>query len=46
MTVDDGGPGGLDGAAVGNLDFEPLSPGRFTVPGEETDSNAHGATRS
>src|SRR5207248_7654128 len=41
VAIDDSGPGGFHGAALGKIDLEPLSPGRFTVPGEETDSDAH-----
>jgi molybdopterin synthase catalytic subunit len=43
---DDGGPGVVDRATVGKIQVEPLSPGGFTVPGEESDSNAHRTSRS
>ena len=41
MAIGDRRPCGLDGAALGKIDLEPLAPERFTVPGEETDPDAH-----
>ena len=44
MAIDDGRPRRLDGAVVGKLDLEPLSPCGFAIAGEESDTNLHGRT--
>ena len=42
MAVDHCLPGRLHGTAVGKIDVHLLSPGGFTVPGEEAHADAHG----
>ena len=41
MAVGDRRPGGLDGAALRKIDLELFASERLTVPGEETDPDAH-----
>src|SRR4029450_11711390 len=41
MAVSDRRPCGLDGAVLGEIDRKLFAPERFTVPGEETDPDAH-----
>jgi hypothetical protein len=41
MAVSDRRPCGLDGAVLGKIDLKLFAPERFTVPGEETDPDAH-----
>ena len=45
MAVGDRRPGGLYGPALRKIDLEPLASQRFTVPGEETNPDAHGRWR-
>jgi hypothetical protein len=42
MACDDGFPRRLDGTVLGNFHVQPLLPGGFSVPGEETDADPHG----
>ncbi len=46
MAGDDRFPRRFDGAILGNFDVHPLLPGRFSIPGEESDADAHGLLRS
>ena len=46
MPGNDGFPRCLDGAAFRNVHVEPLLPGSFSIPGEETDADSHVLLRS
>src|SRR5690242_13603222 len=46
MAGNDGLPRRLHGAALGDVNVHPLLPGGFSIPGKETDADAHGLLRS
>ena len=46
MAGDDRLPGRLDGSAFGDVHVQPLLPGGFSIPGKETDADAHVLLRS
>src|SRR2546425_2900513 len=45
MAIRDCGPRGLDGPALWKIDFELFASQGLTIPGEETDPDAHGRRR-